>query len=198
MYLLNVRFHSEKPLAEIQAMSEASRSAFRQVPGLQEKFYVRNEESGEVGGVYLFDSLEHLEAYVSGPIMQAMPERFAMRDEPRLEILDVRGELAPGNGGADGERAIGSVRFSSRLPLDQLEAMSAGSMDAYAQAPGLLRVLRCVDPDTGRVGGMYLWDSAAAREANLTSPQFAQVPELFQVEGEVDVERLSVELALTD
>lgn len=198
MYLLNVRFRSGKSLAEVRAMSEASVPMFRQLPGLLEKYYVKNPENGEVGGVYLFESLEQLEAYVAGPVMAAMPERFAMLEAPRLEVLEVRGELSPANGGNEGERAIGSVRFSSRLPLEQLEAMSAASMGAYANAPGLLRVFRCVDPDSGRVGGVYVWDSVDAREANLTSPEFAQVGELFQVEGGIDVERLSVELALTD
>lgn len=199
MYLLNVRFRSAKSIDEARAISEASVPLFRQMSGLIEKYYVENRETGEVGGVYVWETLEQLQAYVDGPVVAAMPERFAMPEPPRLEILEVRGELTPPSDVSDARgRTIGSVRFASRLPLERMEAMSAASMGAYEQAPGLLRVFRVVEPATGRVGGVYVWADEKSRETNLTSTEFASVPQLFEVDGEVEVERLDVALALTD
>lgn len=198
MYLLNVRFRSEKPVAEVQAMSEGSLPLFRQLPGLLQKYYVENLDTGEIGGVYVWETLEHLQAHVEGPIMAAMPERFAMPAPPTLEIFEVRGDLELRAGEAGQERVIGSVRFSSDLPLDALEQMSAASMGAYRDLPELQRVFRGVEPATGRVGGVYVWSSLAGLEENLASEGVAQIPTLFKVAGPIDVERLRVSMALTD
>lgn len=197
MYLLSVRFRSEKAISEIEEMTRATLPMFRELPGLIEKYYVEDEETGHVGGVYVWETLEQLQNYLNGPIIAAMPERMAMPEPPTFEILEVRDEFAPAQSADDG-RYIGSVRFTSRLPIDELEKMSAASMDAYQDLPDLLKVFRVVDTESGRVGGVYVWANKAALEQNLSSPEFSQVPELFQVEGSVEISRLRVSFALTD
>lgn len=39
------------------------------VPGLRWKVYLMNQETGEVGGLYIFDDEASMKAYIDGPIM---------------------------------------------------------------------------------------------------------------------------------
>ncbi|NMM83315.1 hypothetical protein B2J88_02910 [Rhodococcus sp. SRB_17] len=198
MYLLSVRFRSEKSREELQAMSVASLPMFRQMPGLVEKYFVENTVTGEVGGIYVWETLEQVQGYLNGPVIAAMPGRFAMPKPLTYEILEVADELVRELSGLKEGRMIGSVRFTSTLPLENLRVMSSASMAAYQDLPGLMRVYRVNEVNSERVGGIYVWANEAALEENLTSDGVARIPEIFKVESGVDIERLRVDVALTD
>ncbi|MGF0258075.1 YdhR family protein [Rhodococcus erythropolis] len=198
MYLLSIRFRAGKPHQEIQAMSAASLPMFRKMPGLLEKYFVENSETGEVGGIYLWETVEQVQEYLDGPVVAAMPERFGLTEPLTYEIFEVGNELTCAATSPNEGRMIGSVCFTSILPAEDLRSMSSASIAAYKDIPGLIRVFRVAQVGTNRVGGVYVWADESALESNLSSDGVAQIPAIFKVEGTVDIERLRVNVALSD
>lgn len=90
MKMLIMRFSTKKSAEELSQLSEAGFEKFRSLPGLIQKFYVRYEETGEVGGVYLWETGEALQAYLDGPIVKSLPERFELREDPKIEVVDIQ------------------------------------------------------------------------------------------------------------
>ena len=194
MQILSMRFRSAKPVKELEAMSDASLPLFEKLPGLLQKYYVQNRENGEVGGVYVWESTEHLQAYLAGPIVAAMPPRFAMPEPPRIEILDVNLHIRPETPPAADCAGwmIGSVRFKSGLDIDMLKSMSQGSAAQYAAMPGLVDAYRVSSPQTGRVGGIYVWATEQALDDNLSGPEVKGIGQKYDPVGPVEIEALRV------
>jgi hypothetical protein len=95
--ILKVTFKSPKSIEELQQMSEVSLPKFRALRehGLLQKYYVNNPETGESGGIYVFESQEAVEAYLNGPIFPAISAVFDAGGSLRYEILDVSVKLYP-------------------------------------------------------------------------------------------------------
>jgi hypothetical protein len=89
MWIVSMRFRSELDEAEIIRLSEESFPKFRAVPGLRQKYYVKNADTGLVGGIYLFESEQTARDYVAGPIPAAVPQRFNVSGEVAIEVLEV-------------------------------------------------------------------------------------------------------------
>ncbi|MGW7339689.1 YdhR family protein [Streptomyces sp. NPDC054808] len=191
MQVLSMRFRSPKPVPEIEAMTEASLPLFQALPGLLQKYYVANRENDEVGGIYIWDSPEHLQDYLAGPIVAAMPERFAMPEPPRIEILDVNDHIIADHAAAAPAWA-GSIRFKSAIDPAELRQRSTASVPHFAALPGIVEGYRVTSPQTGRVGGIYLWESEKHLDANLASPEINGIPQNYQAIGPVEIEPLRI------
>lgn len=193
MQILSIRFRSAKTTQEMAAMSDASLPMFQKLPGLIQKYYVANRETDEVGGVYIWETSEHLQTYLAGPIVKAMPERFAMPEPPRIEILDVNQHIRSNVAPAENRTGwtIGSIRFKSGLSLETLKAMSQDSVAHYAAMPGLVEAYR-VSSSADRVGGIYVWENEAALNANLSGPEVSGIPQKYQAIGAIDIEALRI------
>ena len=63
MELLIFLFKSGLKFNEIVATSEKRADQYRKVKGLLQKYYVQDESTGQVGGVFVFDSKENREAF---------------------------------------------------------------------------------------------------------------------------------------
>ena len=53
-FIVLVRFKSSLPFEELNRIVEERAPAFRALTGLQQKYYVQDPTSGEVGGLYLW------------------------------------------------------------------------------------------------------------------------------------------------
>lgn len=89
MWIVSMRFTSQLDEADQEKISRGGLQKFREVDGLRQKYYVRNHDDGTVGGIYLFDSREAAEAYVAGPIVAGVGDRFAVQGDVRIEKLEV-------------------------------------------------------------------------------------------------------------
>ena len=89
MWIVSMRFRSPLPVDELHRLSRESIPKFRALPGLDQKFYVRSDDTGLVGGVYLFESEQAARDYVAGPIVAAVPQRFQVEGEVAVEVLEV-------------------------------------------------------------------------------------------------------------
>ena len=89
MWIVSMRFRAALPDDELLRLSRESFPKFRALAGLDQKYYVKDHETGCVGGVYLFETEQTARDYVAGPIVTAVPQRFQVTGEVSVEVLEV-------------------------------------------------------------------------------------------------------------
>jgi heme-degrading monooxygenase HmoA len=89
MEILLVLFKSG--LAEEEVVKKFNERAYkyRQVKGLEQKYYVHDESSGEFGGVYIFDSKENLEAFRNSDLAKSIGDAYKYLEPPTGKVLNV-------------------------------------------------------------------------------------------------------------
>ena len=87
--VLLVKFKSALSLDEINAIVESRADDFRALGGLQQKYYLVEPASGQIGGLYLWDSPEALDEYRQSQLRASIAEAYQAEDEPRIEVFSV-------------------------------------------------------------------------------------------------------------
>jgi heme-degrading monooxygenase HmoA len=93
MIMQIVRFQTELSMDEIQAIAQARAVDFREVPGLVQKYYIHSNETGEYGGVYIWESIESLSAFRDSELAASIPQAYKLTGAPKIEILEVAHSL---------------------------------------------------------------------------------------------------------
>jgi heme-degrading monooxygenase HmoA len=62
---------------------------YRNVKGLLQKLYVREESTGQVGGIYIFDSKGNLEAFMNSDLAKSIAEAYKFIEPPTTRALEV-------------------------------------------------------------------------------------------------------------
>lgn len=89
MIIQIVRFKSGLSRDEIDRHFRERSDRYREVPGLIQKYYVKFTETGEYGGVYMWDSQESLETWRSGNLSGTLNETYQIEGEPSRELAEV-------------------------------------------------------------------------------------------------------------
>jgi hypothetical protein len=87
--ILLVRFRSRLPLDEIMRVSEERMPQFRALTGLQQKYYLQDPESGEIAGLYLWESPEDLAEYRDSELRASIASAYQVEGDPRVEVYRV-------------------------------------------------------------------------------------------------------------
>ena len=87
---------SEEELADSSTPETAK--IFESVAGLRWKIWLRDPERRESGGIYLFDDRDAAQAYLDGPIAQAVAS-FPASSNHSLKLFDVREDVTAVTGG---------------------------------------------------------------------------------------------------
>lgn len=95
--VLFVRVKSELEAQEIDRRLLERRPRFREVPGLTQKLYGRDPETGDVCGIYFFESAEALAAFRESEIARTIASAYEAVDV-RREVYDVLYPLWPDRG----------------------------------------------------------------------------------------------------
>lgn len=90
-----VRIRSGLSDEEAMAVLRERAEAFRELPGLVQKIYGRDAETGEICGVYLFESQAALDAFRMSELAGATREAYQVQSG-RVERYDVLFTLHPG------------------------------------------------------------------------------------------------------
>jgi hypothetical protein len=89
MFVHFVRFTTPLPEQEVRRIMEDRAPRFRsEVPGLVQKYYGYEHESGAFCGCYVFDSEESREAFVGSELARTIPAAYEAR-ELRVEGYEV-------------------------------------------------------------------------------------------------------------
>jgi hypothetical protein len=79
---------------------------FREVEGLVQKYYARDETTGEWAGIYLFDSEDSLAGYLGSDLRKTIASAYELAEPPRIERFSIVEVLRPpgqGTAGAPGD-----------------------------------------------------------------------------------------------
>jgi heme-degrading monooxygenase HmoA len=66
---------------------------FEAIPGLIQKYYVKISDSGQYGGVYVWDSKASLQSFRESDLAVSIPEAYEIVEAPEIEILDILFQL---------------------------------------------------------------------------------------------------------
>ena len=92
---LQVLFRTDMAVEEaLRKVEEPTvREFFQRVPGLWQKYYVRDPVTGEIGGIYLFDSRESLERFRASCNPQEAIQTFNPLGPPAFRVFEIGGIL---------------------------------------------------------------------------------------------------------
>src|SRR5215467_3359963 len=88
MLIQTVKFKSALSETEIQRVMEERAPQFRALPGLLQKYYLREQQTGEVGAVYIWDSEESLREYRQSDLARTIASAYQAAEQPRVEIFE--------------------------------------------------------------------------------------------------------------
>lgn len=87
--VFQVRFKAALPEAEVRRIIAERTEAVRALPGLLQKYDVRDDGTGEYGGLYLWDSPEALDAYRVSDLRAGIAAAHQTEGDPRVEVMTV-------------------------------------------------------------------------------------------------------------
>jgi heme-degrading monooxygenase HmoA len=95
--ILFVRIKSALDAEELERRLLERRPRFHEVPGLVQKFYGRDESTGDVCGIYFFEDQEALSAFRETDLAKTIPSAYEATDV-RREVYEVLYPLYPDRG----------------------------------------------------------------------------------------------------
>jgi hypothetical protein len=95
--ILFVRVKSQLDEKELERRMTERQPRFLDVPGLVQKFYGRDEATGDVCGIYFFETRAALEAFRETELARTIPTAYEAT-EVRPEVYDVLRSLRPERG----------------------------------------------------------------------------------------------------
>lgn len=101
--VLFVRIRSHLDASELDRRLLERRPRFLEVPGLLQKVYGRDPATGDVCGIYFFESAEALAAFRETELAATIPSAYEAIDV-RREVYDVLYPLRPERGPLPGDR----------------------------------------------------------------------------------------------
>ena len=88
--VLSVRFRSTFKSSELNQLFHDNLDHFKNVPGLLEKYYLKDEQSDVVGGIYIFDSKSSKINFWNSDLAKSIPGTYGVIMESlKVEQLDV-------------------------------------------------------------------------------------------------------------
>ena len=79
---------SKLPLDELMRRARERMPRFREVPGLLQKYYTHDPSTGELAGVYLWES-EAAAAYLESDLRKTIPSAYELTEPPRIERFPI-------------------------------------------------------------------------------------------------------------
>lgn len=83
------KFRTGLPFDEARRVVEERMDAFRALPGLLQKYYLRETATGEVAGLYFWESPEALSEFAQSELRATIAEAYEVEGEPRVEVFEI-------------------------------------------------------------------------------------------------------------
>ena len=88
MIIQIVKFESELSHHELLTVAESRIEQFRAMPGLIQKYYTKLDQSGYYAGVYVWDSIESMQAFRETDIAKSIPTVYKVKGQPSIEVMN--------------------------------------------------------------------------------------------------------------
>jgi len=95
--IMVVRIKSDVDPAELERRAIERRPEFKKIPGLVQKIYGRNEETGDWCGIYFFENKQALAAFRETELAKTIPTAYEATDV-RREVFELMYPLHPDRG----------------------------------------------------------------------------------------------------
>jgi heme-degrading monooxygenase HmoA len=95
MIIRFVKFKSALSDSEVLKLYEHRAPQYRKLPGLIQKYYIKDKKTDEHGAVYLWDSMKSMQEFEQSQLSRSIPEAYKIVGQPRIEILDLVFTLRP-------------------------------------------------------------------------------------------------------
>jgi heme-degrading monooxygenase HmoA len=89
---------------------------------------------------------------------------------------------------------VSLVRFESKLPDEEVQAVFEDRADRYRGVPGLVEKLYLRFGESGEFGAVYVWESEDDLRRFRETELARTIPTVYQVEGEASFELADVRL----
>ncbi|WP_406683400.1 YdhR family protein [Seonamhaeicola sp. MEBiC1930] len=93
MILQFVKLKSKLPEEDILNKAKERKSEFEAIPGLLQKYYVKMNEEGNYGGLYVWDSKESLMAFKESGLAKSIPQAYEVVEAPNVDIMNIMFQL---------------------------------------------------------------------------------------------------------
>jgi hypothetical protein len=62
---------------------------YQALPGLRQKLYIREQETGEYGGIYVWENGDSMREFRKSDLAATIPDAYRVEGTPRVEIFNV-------------------------------------------------------------------------------------------------------------
>lgn len=93
MILQFVKLKSDLPEEELLKRAKEREPQFKAIPGLLQKYYVKMNEPGSYGGVYVWDTPKSLQAFKASDLAKSIPQAYEVAEAPNIEIMNILFQL---------------------------------------------------------------------------------------------------------
>jgi heme-degrading monooxygenase HmoA len=62
---------------------------YEALPGLRQKLYIKEQGTGEYGGIYLWEDEDSMRRFRESDLAATIPEAYRVVGEPRVEVFEV-------------------------------------------------------------------------------------------------------------
>ncbi|WP_460219452.1 YdhR family protein [Psychroserpens sp. MEBiC05023] len=93
MILQIIKLKSNLPEEDLLSRAKEREPQFKKIQGLLQKYYVKIGQSGQYGGIYIWESQEALNAYRESNLAKSIPEAYEIIEAPSIEMMDILFQL---------------------------------------------------------------------------------------------------------
>ncbi|MGI9532394.1 hypothetical protein [Lutimonas sp.] len=93
MHVQFIRLKSNLPEEELLRKAKEREPQFKAISGLLQKYYVKMNEPGQYGGIYIWDSKESMIAYKNSDLAAGIPAAYQISEPPAIEIMELLFQL---------------------------------------------------------------------------------------------------------
>jgi heme-degrading monooxygenase HmoA len=78
-------------LSDVEAAQTIAERAphYEALPGLRQKLYIKEQETGEYGGIYIWEDEDSMRQFRESDLAATIPEAYRVEGEPRVEVFEV-------------------------------------------------------------------------------------------------------------
>lgn len=84
-----VKFKSALSDSEVLKLYEQRAPQYRKLPGLLQRYYIKDKKTDEHGAVHLWDSMKSMQEFEQSELSRGIAVAYKIVGQPRIEILDL-------------------------------------------------------------------------------------------------------------
>jgi heme-degrading monooxygenase HmoA len=93
MILQFVKLKSNLPEKELLDRAKERQPQFEAIPGLIQKYYVKLNEEGYYGGIYVWDNKASLMDFKESDLAKSIPNAYEVVEAPSIDVMDIMFQL---------------------------------------------------------------------------------------------------------